>query len=505
MVKRGIATILIVITLLAMTPVKLLAVEGSLGYEGGISTENLLKKDEYNYSEMCFITGKPILLTGTLTIKKSEKSGVITATYTYKLTNATQAASLTRVLIYETQKQTKANGQTTESTKLSKLPTEVITIGTTPYTLTDYNFSRSILSDPKPAIRFNAGEFTGKKVYYIGNERANTITVTLSGRLYAYEQYWSSTQTQKILYTIQADMKKAAKPYQWGGSAEVVVTNTGRQQIQYSENEPNQISFEGGYVRKTWAESTLDYTAKLPELDKTNMPTDILKTWHDRISLRTEPVLNRLMVPTIKQLSGHWAEESISVLFGLEVIPGTGANYKTTQYVTRREFTAILINALKNIPEDPNLKKPVTTTRTTKTQAVSPFLDFKVGDLYYAQIKEAYDRGITLGAGASNFKPNDYITRTEAIKMVVTALGLENLAPLTGTQTPYLDNDSIPSYARNAATVAYQLGIFTGDERGNFGPTTKLTNEKVADLIYRLIGYMGDELVKDYWDRMLDF
>ena len=72
-------------------------------------------------------------------------------------------------------------------------------------------------------------------------------------------------------------------------------------------------------------------------------------------------------------------------------------------------------------------------------------------------------------------------------------------------QHPYVDNDSIPAYARNAASVAYSLGIFQGDERGFFNPSGRITNEQAAKLFYNLIQYMGDELVKDYSDRILSF
>jgi hypothetical protein len=209
---KGIIAALIAVFLILLAPLEAFAAEGSMGYEGGISTVNTNAKDEYFYSEMCFLSGVPVLLTGSLTIKKSEKNNIVTSTYTYKLSNTESGASLTRVVLYETTKETKANGQITESTKLSRLPTEVITINGTTYTLTNYSFSRSLLSDPKPALNYNAGEFAGKKTYTINGERTNTITVEMSGRIYSYDQYWSSTQTQKISYTLLADIKRPQNP-----------------------------------------------------------------------------------------------------------------------------------------------------------------------------------------------------------------------------------------------------------------------------------------------------
>ncbi|MCX7772192.1 MAG: S-layer homology domain-containing protein, partial [Clostridia bacterium] len=249
-----ILTVLLVTAFLMTLPAEALAYEGTLGYQGGISIENKTKKDEYQYSEMCFLTGKPILLTGTLTVKKTDKNGITTATYTYKLTNPDYNANMNRVVFYQTTKSTKPNGQITEVTTQTRLPTEVVTIGNNSYKLTSSSFTRSMLKDPKPAINYDAGEFTDKKIYTIGGDSSNTVTVNVSGKLYAYEQYWSSTQTQKLNITVDTNMKKASPPIQWGGSAEVIVASTSRQQIQYSKNEPTQISFDGGYVQKRWTE-----------------------------------------------------------------------------------------------------------------------------------------------------------------------------------------------------------------------------------------------------------
>lgn len=494
-----------------LIPTEALAVEGTLGYEGGISALNP-SEGTYYYTEMCFLSGKPIYLTGTLDIEKRVRNNVETATYTYRLENAEESASLTRVVIYETTSETKANGQVTESTRLTRLPTEVITIGNTRYTLREYNFSRSLITDPKPALNYHAGEFAGKKVYIVNNNRDNTITVTISGKLYAYDQYWSSTQTQKIQYTIEARMLGGNNPYQWGGTAEVTVSTTSRQQIKYSENEPWQISFDGGYVRKTWEEAVLDYYAKLPEMDSNNRPTPVLKEYRSRTSISTPPILERLMVPNIRQLNGHWAQEAVSVLFGLGVIPGTGDNYNINKYVTRREFVIMLMQAVKDIPSDPDVltSSLATSSRNrnrnrNRTVEVSPFLDVSVNDPDYAIIKKAYEKKVIAGTGNGYFEPDAYITYAEAIKMIVSALGLENLAPWPYASTPYVDNDSIPAYARNAAAVAYSLGIFQGDERGYFNPSGRITNEQAAKLFYNLIRYMVDELVKDYADRMLSF
>ncbi|MGI6123887.1 MAG: S-layer homology domain-containing protein [Acetivibrionales bacterium] len=500
---------IILMLIIAVTPLNVMAVEGTMGYAGGISVEDPIEKSEYEYTEMCFLTGVPVKLTGTLTIKKTDKNDVVTSTYTYKLANTESDITMNRVVIYTTTRETKLNGQITESTKLSRTPTEVINVGGKTFRLIESGFTQSMITDPKAAINFHTGEFSEKKVYAIGTDLTkDRVTVTLSGRTYAYDQYWSSTETQRINVMVETDIKSTTPSVKWGGVAEIVVSSATLNQVHYAKNEPTQISFDGGYVNKKWMESTLDYTARFPEFDKNGLPTDVLKTYTDTQSLSTQMELSRLMVPDIKHLNGHWAEEPISILFGLEILPGTGSNFKVGRYLTRREFVGILMNALKDIPTDPDVRTAMVNTRRTsskKAPEISPFKDIEPGDFYYEEIKKAYQKGITKGNGNGNFGPNEYITNAEAIKMIVSALGLENLAPYPSTTTPFVDNDSIPTYARNSASVASVLGIIEPDYMGRFNPSNRLTNENAANLIFDLINYMGDELIKDYRDRMIDF
>lgn len=501
--------ITILIATMIFSPVAAHAVEGSMGYEGGISVENTIEKGTYSYSEMLFITGEPILLTGELTIKKTDKNDTISSTYTYSLGNTEKNIQLSRTVIYITTRETKINGQITETTKLSREPTEVIRMGGTTYRVDSASFSQSMITDPKAAINYQTGEFTEKKIYVSGTgANQDTVTVTISGRIYAYDQYWSSTETQKLNIMIEADRKSGNAPSQWGGSAEITISSATRRQIDYVENEPYQISFDGGYVQKVWRESILSYSARLPEFDKNRMPTDYLKTYNGSHSMFTPIELSRLMVPDIKHLDGYWAEEPISILFGLEVLPGTGEDFRLAKYITRREFVAMLMNAIKEIPNDPDLKTAVIGNKKTtskKEPEISPFKDISPGDLFYEQIKAAYQKGVTSGSGNGNFGPNLYITKAEAVKMIVSALGLENLAPWPAATTPFTDNDSIPAYARNAAAVANILGIIEPDQMGAFNPNNRLTNEQTALLLYDLITYMGDELIKDYRDRIIDY
>lgn len=491
---------LLVLALLMLVSVPVNAQEGSMGYAGGISVNDRLLKDTYRYREVVFVTGKPVVLDGTLAIKKSVKAGKETATYTYKMANVAQDASLTRVLLFDTTVDTKNNGQLTRATLLSRTPTEVLRIGGNTYTLLSEQFTRSNLTDPQAALNYHAGEFRSKKTYRVGTGAdAPTVTVESTGSVHAYDQYWSSTQTQKLKLLVTWARAGASS---WSGTAQVNVSESSRQNFSYRENEPTQISFDGGYLRTTWNESVLSYTARFPEFGKDGMATDRMVDVSDRLSMDTEPVNERLMVPDIRHLKGHWSEKPVHILYGLQILPGTGSDFNPQKYLTRSEFIAQAVQLLKAVPTDPNVRTTFTRVSRTTAPEILPFIDLKEGDPFLADIVDASNRGIVIGRGMSYFRPKEYITRAEVATIAIRALGLGNLATWPYAVTPFTDSDAIAPFARNAAAVCAEIGIMTPDASGRFRPTERITAAETAELLYRLLNYMGDELVTDYREHI---
>ncbi|NJD03974.1 MAG: S-layer homology domain-containing protein, partial [Ruminiclostridium sp.] len=157
------------ILLTGMLPMEFaFAREGDAGYEGGISSGDAAGKTSYEYQEVCFLTGEPVVMKGTLIIKKQMKQDKITSTYTYNLKNIDKAATLTRVLSFTTAVTKKDNGQIIEESSYTKAPSETIKFGSTSYILKSGDFTRSSLVDPKPAINYYAGNIWGKKIYQAG-------------------------------------------------------------------------------------------------------------------------------------------------------------------------------------------------------------------------------------------------------------------------------------------------------------------------------------------------
>ena len=72
------------------------------GYEGGIQNEIV-------YKEVIFVTGEPVTMEGTLSIKTKEKDNIVTESYNYKLENKAKDAKLSRTITLKNVLETKGN------------------------------------------------------------------------------------------------------------------------------------------------------------------------------------------------------------------------------------------------------------------------------------------------------------------------------------------------------------------------------------------------------------
>lgn len=505
--------LLAVIGALLLYPVNTLAWEGDNGYEGGISSGYVPgeTKHIYEYQEVCFITGEPLVFKGTLTISKSLKGDTVTTKYAYtNMKNLDKNGTLTRNITLSTKRTTKYNGQIIEETTVSGTPTESVKIGSKTYTLKSYNFSRSNIVDAKPSVNYYAGNTQGKKIYTVGAAADGaTVTVSTSGNFYGFDQYWGTTQVQTVNYMIESEQKGDTGVERWGGTAAVNLSSTVSKQVRYVENEPQSISFEGGYVQTQYNNSVLQYSSRLPEFDSKGKSTDNILTKYGSLKLESFPSQLRLVVPSINQIRGHWAENDIKMMYSLEVFKGSESSFNPEQYMTRGEFAAAIVQAAREVPTDPSLATKKTTTRSTarnaKQEQTATFSDVSVDSIYFDSVEDAYKRGLIMGKNDGSFGKDELLTFADALAIFIRSIGLESLAPGDGAVTTFKDNDRIPDYAKRAAYVAERIGLVKGDNRGYLNPGEKLTKARAATLLNRFITYMRDGIKKDYLEHIVNY
>jgi N-acetylmuramoyl-L-alanine amidase len=262
--KKILVLIIIILISAILLPGSVLAREGIVGYEGGISSGEVPGKTTLDYQEVTFVTGKPVVFKGTLTLKKSQKQNKLTTTYTYNLRSAETEGVLTRVLVFETTSVTMQNGQISESTELISAR-ENLNIGGTTYIIANrnsYEFALSNLIDPKPAIQYHAGSVWSKKTYTVGTATSgNTVTVECTGSFYGYDQYWGNAESLLLDYIITAEKSGENDADKWGGTASVAISSTSAEKLEYQRNRPDQISFAGSYVQSRMNSNVMEYTA----------------------------------------------------------------------------------------------------------------------------------------------------------------------------------------------------------------------------------------------------
>lgn len=509
--KIIISAITLIFVFIIFKPAAAYARHGDSGYEGGISSGEVAGKTVLDYKEMCFITGHPTLFEGTLVIRKSSRNDTISTTYTYNLKNDNLRATLNRTCFYSTKSVKKGNGQTQEITTLSRMPSEVIRINGTTYSLRDNEFTYSSIVEHKPSIDYRVGDIFMKKVYQIGTgTNSGNITVEVLGNSYGYSQYWGDTEAMVLDYTINSKVSDGEIDDEWTGTAKVSLSTTSIKENRFVENKPDEISFDGGYVETQYNSSILEYNSKLPEFDSRGISTYHIVDSKGSLEIETFPTSIRLPIPKTDHLRGHWAEEDIRELLSLEVFENTYNTFNPEDYITRGEFISAVVRGGREVPTDPSLvsktRRKLAPTRKNKTEEItSPFIDVPIDSPFFEDINNAHERGIISYIVGDEFHPEDGVTLGDALIVFIRCLGLESLAPNPNAVTVFKDNDDIPQNAREAVFVAHRIGLIQGDEKGYLRPNEKMTKARSATLLNRFINYMRYDIRKDYRERMVNF
>lgn len=129
---------------------------------------------------------------------------------------------------------------------------------------------------------------------------------------------------------------------------------------------------------------------------------------------------------------------------------------------------------------------PVPIVAPTKAPVKQEFTD--LGSVEWAKeaINALSERSVVNGKTATEFAPNDDITRAEFAKILINAFGL--VTP-NSTVTALSDVTDSNAWYYEAIASAYNKGIITGYSDGSFGINDKVTREDMAVMVYRAAQY----------------
>jgi len=462
------------------------------GYEGGIMNEN-------TYKEVIFVTGKPIVMEGTLDIKVKSKDNTITETYRFRLENPLEKAKLDRT-IKITATLSEDNNQVVTNRTIDSFR-ETIDIGDTRYQSkdTDYQWNQSTINHKRPILEYYAGDILSRKVYTINKEESNTVTVENVGKIVGYDSPWSSTETQTMEYIIKHENKLNTST-NWTGFATVEASYNRTKDYSYEENIPVQTSFRGGQNIVERYENVLKYSYDLPRLNG-NIILSGRNVGEDSFSINTVPVPERLSIPQAKDIIGHKYEYQLFLLASMDAFPLNKTYIGPNTPMTRGDFARAIVKTM-DIPIE--VEEKTTRKRRKNEEPILPiFKDVDTTNENFYYIESVAKKGIMEGKNNGYFYPYQSLTRAEVYTTLMRMLGLENLAPINKNYTTgYKDDASIPTWAKDYIYVAKELGMA---EKGDyFYPNMYVTKGEAANLIVNLIKYMQEDLRQDYRDNLLN-
>jgi len=172
---------------------------------------------------------------------------------------------------------------------------------------------------------------------------------------------------------------------------------------------------------------------------------------------------------------GHWAESYISDMRKRGVVQGKSEGiYDPDSGLSRAELTKIAINAF-GIPVEEMDQKP--------------FPDVGLDKWYLPFVATAKKYGIINGYPNGFFKPNNPISRAEALKVIINTAGQK--MELDNVKNPFFD---VPENAWYASYVKFANaeGLIDVERKGQFTPGKTITRGEIAKVIVKLWQMMSE-------------
>lgn len=475
------------------------AVFAAPGFEPGISGEATGSKGEYKYKEVVFVSGEPVLMEGTVSIKEDSRG--TKTTLEYELSNTAKSAELYRKVVFLNSSSSNSLGnQTTYATSLDPRYEETIEIGSDTYELTEYLFTRSGLTDDKTIIRYLVSDWNGSKTYS-KNDGAGEVKIDFTTNMVGYNNYWSSTETAFHNYSITYRYKDRVSDTDFKeayGTIEYAVSDSVIRNMEYVNNDPKDISFKGGYVLREGQENVVSYIYDLPDLSRTN-PQNTRKKGRDSFNTATVPVLTRTFAPTIKDVpDNYWAAEDIKKIVSMDIISVQNSNYfMPRSFMSRGEFAKAIVKACNISLEDASKRRLKSYDPT--------FIDVDKNHPYYDYIEVAAKMGVMAGTSSIRFSPDSYLTKAEAAAIIVRAMGLEEASDASSTRTNFRDDASVAAWAKKPVNVAHRMGIISANNYNEIEPNRLLTRAETAEMLNKFIRYLQFDIRKEYREKIINF
>lgn len=179
-----------------------------------------------------------------------------------------------------------------------------------------------------------------------------------------------------------------------------------------------------------------------------------------------------------RDVTYHWAKDAVNDMGSRMVIDGIGDGmFSPDRDITRAEFAAIMVRGLGLKLEN----------------GAMPFSDVKASEWYSSAVNTARAYHLISGFEDGTFRPNDKITREQAMVMLSKAMEITGLIAKQSVQTtdatlhPYGDAAGVSAWAQRSVADSVQAGIVSGRSADKLAPKAYITRAEVAAMVQRLL------------------
>ena len=347
------------------------------------------------------------------------------------------------------------------------------------------HYNISIIQDITPGVSYYRGDISGRLVFNDDNDAV--ITKDIQGSFHGYRSPWSASETLRLDVTIDAGS--------WGLQYQVRPSITMNKVLQFVQNEPTAISFQGNFREVMHNNVGLRYDI----FAAPNSMWDVPRT--GTVSMEIPNAFEQLPAHDLSFLRGNPAEDDINRLFSTRILTGDPRFFQPSHAITRGQFVAAVARALRLPIEQPD-------NRRIRAAMVQPdtavFYDVPNTRPEYQYIMAAHRAGLAFGRANSMFYFDYPIDRQEAFMIMIRGLGLSQMGLNPTPATPFADDAMVAQWARREVTVAHMIGLAVPDENGFFHPTRQLSMGEAANILNELVEYMRVGLISDYVDQIVN-
>ncbi|MCY9763252.1 S-layer homology domain-containing protein [Paenibacillus alvei] len=163
-----------------------------------------------------------------------------------------------------------------------------------------------------------------------------------------------------------------------------------------------------------------------------------------------------------------WNKDQILALIEKGIIKGTnGTHFEPNRTVSRIEFVSMIVRALGLESKGKELT----------------FMDTPAGSWYIPELQAAIEHGVAKGFSSREFRPNELLTREQAVVMLANVLATRT----SEEQKAFTDSPLISSWAKEEVNGLTAKELVKGYPDGTFRPKAKMTRAESVALIFRML------------------